>query len=149
MQTLPKEWCTDVCPDVVLFLNQKYNTNYIWDNTFYWVDQWSAWCDDTMFWPYLTHEEFMEAISPNTMKVGDMVFVSMRSSEDAIDGKKERELLAILPKDIQARYICRDGEIKNQTAKWKYAVPIIKEKKKLRELRLTDSEWEKVKAIYS
>ena len=85
------------------------------------------------------------------LKVGEFVWVSDISIDEAKKEDRKRELIAILPEDLENRYITRSS-IKGNFLSFTFAFPVVEEERKerkLRELLLTDSEWEKLQKIFS
>ncbi len=108
---------------------------------------------------YLSEQEAQQAldyINEFSMEPKiEYVYVSDESEEDAL--KKERKciLLTKLPWDISFPYICVAEWQKENYLKWeeylyifwKFAVPSPTDEKKLRELYMTDAEYEKLNLI--
>ena len=80
------------------------------------------------------------------------VYVSNNSEEDALQEEKKRILITTLPWQYTQPYLCvLDSHEekylkweKYEYSNWKYAVPVPSDKKKLRELYMTDAEYEKL-----
>lgn len=85
----------------------------------------------------------------------EYVYVSDMSVEDAIERKNKRILLAKLPWNPLCPYICVYISEEEKYLKWEeymhfpciYAVPVPTDEKKLRQLYLTDAEYEKLTTL--